>query len=87
MAYSVSALETLNPAMKTTRISKSVLILCCCAVLTATACGQRGPLYIVKPEEAVGNTVQSEETTAEETDEDAKKETADDPEIGVEESI
>jgi predicted small lipoprotein YifL len=68
MAYSVSALTTLNLYM--TRIKRRVktqlfLVAMVAMVLFLAACGQRGPLYLPKPEPAPATT---QETQANETE-------------------
>jgi predicted small lipoprotein YifL len=50
MAYSVAALEPLNPHMKSTGTTYPAIVLCCCLVMSLAACGQRGPLYLPEPE-------------------------------------
>ena len=68
MAYSVSALMTLNPAMKRTGFSYPTLLLCSLLALAATACGQRGPLYLPEPPETTED-AEKAEPDAEEIDE------------------
>jgi predicted small lipoprotein YifL len=70
MAYSVSALTTLNLYM--TRIKRRVKtqLFLVAMVLFLAACGQRGPLYLPKPEPAPATTqeTQANETQANETE-------------------
>jgi predicted small lipoprotein YifL len=87
MAYSVSALTTLNLYM--TRIKRRVKtqLFLVAMVLFLAACGQRGPLYLPKPEpasakshqtqaiETEANEIEANETEAIETEDD---ETGDD---------
>jgi predicted small lipoprotein YifL len=54
MAYSVSALGTLNPSMRRTGISYLAFVFCCCLTLSLAACGQRGPLFLPEPEKQTG---------------------------------
>jgi predicted small lipoprotein YifL len=75
MAYSVSALGTLNPPMKRIVKPLNVVTLCCCLALFTTACGQRGPLYLPEPETPA---VEAPEEGQEESESAEKTEDGDD---------
>jgi predicted small lipoprotein YifL len=79
MAYSVSALGTLNPLMKRTGISYLAFAICCFLTLSLTACGQRGPLYLPETEKQVEKAEtkaaaeESVDNDAEESDEETPR--------------
>lgn len=64
-----------NPPMKRTVTPFSLVALCCCLALSATACGQRGPLYLPEPETPVGETLPENQ---EESDSGVNSEESDD---------
>jgi predicted small lipoprotein YifL len=70
MAYSVSALTTLNLYMKRIKRRVKTQLFLVAMVLFLAACGQRGPLYLPKPEPAPATTqeTQANETEANETE-------------------
>ena len=70
MAYSVSALTTLDLHMKRIKRSAKTQLFLVAMVLFLAACGQRGPLYLPKPEQAPAKTNETEanETEASKTE-------------------
>ena len=89
MAYSVSALTTLDLHMKRIKRRVKTQLFLAAMVLFLAACGQRGPLYLPKPEQAPAKTNETEaneteanETEANETEDDETEddETGDDHE-------
>ena len=77
MAYSVSALGTLNPLMKRTGTSYLAFAFCCCLTLSLAACGQRGRLYLPEPEKQIeqAETEAGEEESVENDTEEPDEET------------
>jgi predicted small lipoprotein YifL len=73
MAYSVSALEALNPSMNRNKISPlravTAMVLSACLALCMTGCGQRGPLYLPE-EEQTGQEAPTQPVPEEEQEED-----------------
>ena len=70
MAYSVSALTTLNLHMNRIKRRVKTQLLLVAIVLFVAACGQRGPLYLPEPEQGP---VATNETEANETEDDGEK--------------
>jgi predicted small lipoprotein YifL len=69
MAYSVSALTTLNLHMNRIKLRVKTQLFLVAMVLFLAACGQRGPLYLPGPgqEPAESNKTAANETAANET--------------------
>jgi predicted small lipoprotein YifL len=82
MAYSVSALTTLNLHMNRIKRRVKTHLFLVALMLVLAACGQRGNLYLPKPEQAPAKTQESaaNETKANKTenDETENDETGDD---------
>jgi predicted small lipoprotein YifL len=88
MAYSVSALTTLNLHMKRIKRRVKIQLFLVAMMIFLAACGQRGPLYLPEPEQEPinKNEINAGEINADEIDEDEiyddeidEDETGDDP--------
>jgi predicted small lipoprotein YifL len=77
MAYSVSALTTLNLHMKRIKRRVKTQLFLMAMVIFLAACGQRGPLYLPEPEQEPAKIIETEANEAEEN-EAGTKETGDD---------
>ncbi len=75
MAYSVSALTTLNLHMNRIKPRVQIQLFLVTMVLSLAACGQRGPLYLPEPGQEPAKTDETEanETEANETEDDREK--------------
>jgi predicted small lipoprotein YifL len=88
MAYSVSALTTLNLHMKRIKRRVKIQLFLVAMMIFLAACGQRGSLYLPEPEQEPinKNEINAGEINADEIDEDEiyddeidEDETGDDP--------
>ena len=70
IAYSVSALTTLNLHMKRIKRRVRTQLFLVAAMLFLAACGQRGPLFLPEPEQ---KPAEPTETEANETGDDSEK--------------
>jgi predicted small lipoprotein YifL len=72
MAYSVSALTTLNLHMKRIKRRVKIQLFLVAMMIFLAACGQRGPLYLPEPEQEPinKNEINAGEINADEIDED-----------------
>jgi len=70
MAYSVSALTTLDLHMNRIKRRVKTQLFLVAMVLFLAACGQRGPLYLPEPEQ---EPVETHKTEANETEDDGEK--------------
>jgi predicted small lipoprotein YifL len=68
MAYSVSALTTLNLHMKRIKRRVKTQLFLMAMVIFLAACGQRGSLYLPEPEQEPAKIIETEANEAEENE-------------------